>query len=97
MPVFEFPIPPFGKEICYHSNGIKFHKVQESAGSAVGHKHPPRSKPRGDRANKIKQQYCAWWLVPFYISTQGRKMKEPGMMNIYWSKIKLHGAAKQAI
>ena len=36
MPVYDFPIPPFGKEICYHSNGIKLHKVQESAGSAVG-------------------------------------------------------------
>ena len=29
---------PFGKEItfCHHSNEIKLHKVQESAGSAVG-------------------------------------------------------------
>ena len=27
---------PFGKEICHHSNGIKLHKVQESAGCAVG-------------------------------------------------------------
>ena len=30
------PIPSFGKEIFHHSNGIKLHKVQESAGSAVG-------------------------------------------------------------
>ena len=29
-------MPPFGKEICHHSNRIKLHKVQESAGSAVG-------------------------------------------------------------
>ena len=27
---------PFGKEMCHHSNEIKLHKVQESAGSAVG-------------------------------------------------------------
>ena len=32
----EFPIPPFGKHICHHSNGIKLHHVQKSAGSAVG-------------------------------------------------------------
>ena len=31
-------MPPFGKEICHHSNGIKLHKVQESAGSTVGDK-----------------------------------------------------------
>ena len=36
MPVLDFPIPPFGKEICHHSNEIKLYKVQESAGSAVG-------------------------------------------------------------
>ena len=29
----------------YHSNGIKLHKVQESAGSAVGNKYP-----QGDQA-----------------------------------------------
>ena len=29
-------MPPFGKEICHHSNYIKLHKVHESAGSAVG-------------------------------------------------------------
>ena len=28
-----------GKEICHHLNGNKLHKVQESAVSAVGHKH----------------------------------------------------------
>ena len=26
IPVLDFPIPPFGKEICHHSNGIKLHK-----------------------------------------------------------------------
>ena len=30
------PNPTFGKEICQHSNVIKLHKVQESAGSALG-------------------------------------------------------------
>ena len=34
--VEEFPIPPFGKHICHHSNGIKLHNMQKSAGSAVG-------------------------------------------------------------
>ena len=42
MPVLDFPIPPFGKEICYNSNGIKLHKRQESAGSAVGDQFPTR-------------------------------------------------------
>ena len=34
--------PTLCKEICRHSksNGIKLHKVQESAGSAVGDKYP---------------------------------------------------------
>ena len=36
MPVQDFPIPPFGKEICHHPNGTKLHNVHESAGSAVG-------------------------------------------------------------
>ena len=31
------------------------------------------------------------------ISTQGCKLTEPGMMNIYWTKIKLCTAANQAI
>ena len=31
-----FPIPLFGKHICYESNGIKLHNMQKSAGSAVG-------------------------------------------------------------
>ena len=39
VPVLNFPIQHFGKEICRHSNGNKLHKVQESAASAVGDKH----------------------------------------------------------
>ena len=41
MPVKNFPILHFGKEICHHSvsNGIKLHKAQESAASAVGDRH----------------------------------------------------------
>ena len=35
--------------------------------------------------------------MPINISTQGCKMTEPGMMNIYWTKIKLWAAANQAI
>ena len=38
VPVLNFPIQHFGKEICRHSNGNKLHKVQESAASAVGDK-----------------------------------------------------------
>ena len=36
-------------------------------------------------------------LLYAYISIQGCKMTEPGMVNIYWSKIKLRAAAIQAI
>ena len=39
VPVLNFPIQHFGKEICCHSNWNKLHKVQESAASAVGDKH----------------------------------------------------------
>ena len=35
--------------------------------------------------------------VPINISTQRCKMTEPGMMNMYWTKIKLRAAANQAI
>ena len=35
--------------------------------------------------------------MPINISTQGCKMTEPGMMNIYRTKIKLRAAANQAI
>ena len=35
--------------------------------------------------------------MPINISTQGCKMAEPGMMNIYWTKIKLRAAANQGI
>ena len=35
MPVWEFPNPPFGKEICHHSKWDQITQVQESAGSAV--------------------------------------------------------------
>ena len=34
--------------------------------------------------------------MPINISTQGCKMIEPGMMNIYWTKIKLRAATNQA-
>ena len=39
VPVYNFPIQHFGKEICHHSNGNMFHKLQESAASTVGDKH----------------------------------------------------------
>ena len=45
--MLDLPIASFGKEICHHSNGIKLHKVQESAGSAVGDKHPIRLYSKG--------------------------------------------------
>ena len=35
--------------------------------------------------------------MPINISTQGCKMTEPGMMNIYWTKMMLRAAANQAI
>ena len=35
MPVWDFPNPPFGKEICYHSKWDQITQMQESAGSAV--------------------------------------------------------------
>ena len=35
--------------------------------------------------------------MPINISTQESEMTEPGMMNIYWTKIKLRAAANQAI
>ena len=37
MPVWDFPNPPFGKEICHHSKWDQIiTQVEESAGSAVG-------------------------------------------------------------
>ena len=39
VPVLNFQIQHFGKEIFRHSNGNKLHKVQESAASAVDDKH----------------------------------------------------------
>ena len=36
MPVWDFPNPTFGKEICHHSKWDQITQVQESAGSAVG-------------------------------------------------------------
>ena len=39
VPVWNFPIQHFGKEICHHSNRNLLHKVQESAASVVGDKH----------------------------------------------------------
>ena len=36
MLMSDFPIRPFGKEMCHYSNGIKLHNVLESAGSVVG-------------------------------------------------------------
>ena len=35
--------------------------------------------------------------MPINISTQGSKVTEPDMMNIYWTDIKLRAAANQAI
>ena len=35
MPVWDFPNPPFGKEICHPSKWDQITQVQESAGSAV--------------------------------------------------------------
>ena len=40
---------------------------------------------------------CLMAIVPTNISTQGCKIIEPSMMNIYWTKVKLHAAANQAI
>ena len=45
--MLDFPIPPFGKEILHHSDEIKLHKVQESAGSAVSDKYPTRLYSKG--------------------------------------------------
>ena len=39
VPVQNFPIQHFGKEIFHLSYGNKLHKVQESAASMVGDKH----------------------------------------------------------
>ena len=39
VPVVNFPIQHFGKEIFHHSYVNKLHKVQESAASVVGDKH----------------------------------------------------------
>ena len=36
MPIWDFPNPPFGKEICHHSKWDQITQVQESAGSAIG-------------------------------------------------------------
>ena len=44
VPVVNFPIQHFGKEIFHHSYGNKLHKVQESAASAVGDKLQARGK-----------------------------------------------------
>ena len=46
VPVVNFPIQHFGKEIFHHSHGNKLHKVQESAASAVGDK----LQARGERS-----------------------------------------------
>ena len=36
LPGWDFPNPPFGKEICHYSKWDQITQVQESAGSAVG-------------------------------------------------------------
>ena len=36
MPVWDFPNPTFGRDICHHSKCDQITQVQESAGSAVG-------------------------------------------------------------
>ena len=40
MPVYDFPILSFDKDICHHSNSIKLHKVHESTTLATRDKHP---------------------------------------------------------
>ena len=57
----------------------------------------PGWNPRGTGQTGINNLKCVWWLMPINISTQGCKMTEPGMMSIYWTKIKLRAAANQAI
>ena len=49
VPVVNFPIQHFGKEIFHHLYGNKLHKVQESAASAVGDK----LQARGESATQI--------------------------------------------
>ena len=49
----------------------------------------PGSNPRGERAFKKIYIMCLMAIVPINISTQWCKLTEPGMMNIYWTKIKL--------
>ena len=57
MPVWDFPNPPFGKEICHHSKWDQITQVEESAGSAIRrYKYPPGRpgcNPWGDRSKKI--------------------------------------------
>ena len=101
MPVWDFSNPPFGKEICHHSKWDQITQVEESAGSAVG----DISINQGGQAatqgvtgqTKINNLWRVWWLIPINISTQGCKVTDPGVMNIYWTKIKLRAAANQAI
>ena len=40
MPVYDFPILSFDKDIFHHSNSTKLHKVQESTVLATRDKHP---------------------------------------------------------
>ena len=79
-PVLDFPIPPFGKEICHHSNVIKLHKVQESAGSDVGNKYPTRLYSKGWQGK----------LVPINVSTQLRVQNDRARHD--WTKIKFRDA-----
>ena len=40
MPVYDFPILSFDKDILHHSNSTKLHNVQESSALATRDKHP---------------------------------------------------------
>ena len=76
LAVKNFPILYFGKEICYHSNGNKLHKVQESAASVVGDKH---QASKGWMWNTSFIIYnVSDGLNLLIISTQGCKLVEHG-------------------
>ena len=90
MPVWEFQNPPLGNEICYHSKWDQNTHMQESAGSAVGDISIHQSDQAAIQGGQGKQKFIIYNV--FDISTQGCKMTEPGVMNIYWTKIKLRAA-----
>ena len=75
--------------------------MQKSAGSAIGNMNVHQDDQAAIKGvtgqTKIYNLLCAWWLMPINISTQGCKTTEPGIMNIYCTKIKLRAAAHQVI